>query len=844
MTTDRNDDRLGAAVHEAYRPFALSEAQRRLHRERLAAAARRRGSDRLRSHLAELAAIAAVALIAIVSFLYWNSLAPGSNDDAAEAVASPKDVKCFSDLPNYSMPPEVQEQVAAQLATEGYVDCTTSPAIEPTPTDSDCVPLPDALRGDVPAVVTQQIREDTVYCPPEPTPPFTPSPTPLPTSQFAGQYGFYYGVCRATPYADEFPPIPPQAGFTDTWFGGELFGLWAGLDREMEGVWTTSSTVLWAPHDGQFSEEQGPLDITIEGRRLDSSSPPLETEVLPASEPPLDDDVPADERGAQALIEMRFPEPGCWEVVGWAGGDLLLSFVVEVVPEGESALAIRVRQHKEAIAAEREAAIPFPVPDTCAVDAWNGPEDRLLGRYPAEMVGGDDWTYSYFLDGGGLDLNARLGVLYEGTNTVFWVSIQGRLPGDAILTAEPLDGESTGEEFSIERTHSTYDVELSGGAQVTVERAEIVFPSSGCWQLRVESEDVSFNRTVYVYPPAGDRAEAARDHERLYTIDLDGRLHGIDLQTGGRFLSIFVGAYADVALSPDSLTLYAVSYDENSGPTIAAYDAITGEELWSAPREYPKMGYLGDGGPPTVAVSADGNTLYVLELDIQDDQRRRMVAAYDAASGQFVERAPSPEDNVFLSSCPASLWPSLADSRLLAVCKGGSNFITLDMDSGESSGSMGVPVSGENMETVGEVDGALAYVITGQGNVAIFDRETLEVTDRIELIDDGRPAWSGAALSPDGSRLYVALRSVETGAYFREVRVFDTATWDEADRFELAFEGFGRSMAVDSPGNLYGIEWLSTTRTQVWKRDAATGEVTVMLVADSEVHQLLLASGS
>jgi DNA-binding beta-propeller fold protein YncE len=460
------------------------------------------------------------------------------------------------------------------------------------------------------------------------------------------------------------------------------------------------------------------------------------------------------------------------------------------------------------------------------------------------MVGGDDWTYSYFLDGGGLDLNARLGVLYEGTNTVFWVSIQGRLSGDAIYTAELLDGVSAGEEFSIERTHSTYDVELPGGAQVIVERAEITFPSSGCWQLRVESEDVSFEQTVYVYPPAGDRAEAARDHERLYTIDLDGRLNGIDLETGARFLSIWVGAYADVALSPDGLTLYAVGYAD--GGWLAAYNAITGNELWSVSREYSKVGYLGDGGPSTITVSASGDTLYVFESDFQDSQPHRMVAAYDSASGQFIARVPFPDDNVFLNSCAASLWPSLADSQLLAVCKGGSNFITLDMDSGESSGSTGVPVSGETMETVGAVDGALAYVITGQGNVAIFDRETLEVTDRIELIDDGRPAWSGAALSPDGSRLYVALRSVETGAYFREVRVFDTATWEEVERFELDFDGFGRSMAVDSVGNLYGIELRNRetsypSNTQVWKRDAATGEVTVMLVADAEVHQLLLA---
>ena len=854
MTTNRNEvERTGDAVNNAYRPFALTGAQRREHRERLTAVAGRRGAIRLRAHLTEVAAIAAVALIAVSGFLYWNSLDPGSDDD--EAVlgdATATDVKCFSDLDlSFSRPPEVQDQIATQLTADGYVDCST-PEATPTP----CVPLPDALQGNVPVAGTQPISDDTVYCPPEPTPTFTPAPTPpfapsptppppLPTSEFAGKYGFYYGACRATPYTDEYPPNPLRPGFTDTWFGGESFGLWAGLDREMEGSWSTSNTVLWAAHDGPFAEEQGMLSIEIEGWRMDGDAPPLETEVLPVSDPPLDGDVPASERGAQALTEMRFPEPGCWQVVGSAGGDLLLSFVFEVVPEEESAQALHTRQRKEAIDAEREAAMPFPVPDTCSVDTWIGPENRLLGQYPAEMVEDDDWTYSYFLDGSGMSLNARLGLFYEGTNTVFWVSVEGRPPGDDIYKAELLDGESAGEEITIERARSTYSVELASGVELNVEPTEIDFPSTGCWELRIESEEVDFSQTVYVYPPAEDRAEVARKHERLYTKDLDGRVNGFDLETGARFLSIWIGSYADVALSPDGQTLYTAGYDDEGG-TLAAYDAISGEELWTVSREYPKTGYLGDGGPPTIIVSPDGGRLYVYESDNQDGQVHRMVAAYDAGSGQPVARAPIPfrtsQENAVLYSCAASIWPATSDDQVLAICKGGGSYNLLDMASGDFIESMaGVPVSGMTVETAGSVNGKLVYVVTDQGDVAVYDRESMELIEVVELIDDAQPAWSGAALSPDGSRLYVALRSVDTGAYFREVRVFDTATWEEVDRFELPFDGFGRSMAVDSAGNVYGIEWLSTTRTQVWKRDSATGEITVMLVADAEVHQLLVA---
>jgi DNA-binding beta-propeller fold protein YncE len=223
-----------------------------------------------------------------------------------------------------------------------------------------------------------------------------------------------------------------------------------------------------------------------------------------------------------------------------------------------------------------------------------------------------------------------------------------------------------------------------------------------------------------------------------------------------------------------------------------------------------------------------------------------MLTAHDAETGEAVSTAPFPfrmsAENAVLYSCAASVWPSISGDRVLAICKGGGSYNILDMISGELIETVvGVPVSGMAVEISGAVDGALVYVVTDQGDAAIYDRESMEVIDAVELIADARPAWSGAALSPDGSRLYVALSSTETGAYFREVRVFDTATWDEVDRFELAFDGFGRALSVDSAGNLYGIEWLSTNDTRVWKRDAATGEVTVMLVADSEVHQLLLA---
>jgi DNA-binding beta-propeller fold protein YncE len=542
MTTDRNyDDQLGATVRGAYRPFALSEPQRRRHRERLDAAARRRDAGRLRSHIAEIATVAAIALVAIAAFLTWNSLDPGSNDDDA-ALADATVVKCFPDT-SFSAPLEVMEHIATQWAAEDLVDCTTPFETTPTPTGFDCM-SPDELRDaalswDVPPEVTQPIYDGTIDC----------SPTP-----------------------EVVDPTP---------------------------------TVF-----------------------------------------------------ATAMVLAETPSPTA--------------------------------------------------------------------------------TLAPFTDS---------------------------------------------------------------------------------------------------------------NHERLYTIDLDGRLYGFDLTTGGRFLSLFVGAYADVALSPDGLTMYAISNSETDWLT--AFDAVTGDEKWSAAIDYWAVGYLGDSGPPTISVSPLGDLIYIYGQDPEGDPHDpnsnfRMLSVHDAETGEVASTAPFPfrmsAENAVLYSCAASLWPSLSGDRVLAICKGGGSYNVVDMTSGELIESMAdVPVSGMAVEITGAVDGTLVYVVTDQGDVAIYDRESMEVIDAVELIADARPAWSGAFLSPNGSRLYVALSSTETGAYFREIRVFDTATWEEVDRFELPFDGFGRSLAADSESNFYGIEWLSENYTRVWKRDAVTGEVTVMLVADAEVHQLLVA---
>lgn len=112
----------------------------------------------------------------------------------------------------------------------------------------------------------------------------------------------------------------------------------------------------------------------------------------------------------------------------------------------------------------------------------------------------------------------------------------------------------------------------------------------------------------------------------------------------------------------------------------------------------------------------------------------------------------------------------------------------------------GTRLLGTAVQITRSSNGTLISVVTDQGNVAVYDRESPQMVDSTdELIAGAQLTRSGAVLSPDGARLCVALSSTNTGACCREVRVFDTATWEEIDRFDLGFEAFGWSVAVDSP---------------------------------------------
>ncbi len=148
-------------------------------------------------------------------------------------------------------------------------------------------------------------------------------------------------------------------------------------------------------------------------------------------------------------------------------------------------------------ATARAAALPFPAPETCPADGWSDPENRLGEDYPASLPDRENWASSYYLDGSGITLNTRLGLLFAGTNDVVWLT-QTYQPQDTAYTAERLDGASAAATFQFD-TPFTATIGDSTDP-LNARSGTLSFPSAGCWLITVSAQDASLRKVVYVYP--------------------------------------------------------------------------------------------------------------------------------------------------------------------------------------------------------------------------------------------------------------------------------------------------------------------------------------------------------
>ena len=736
------------AIRNAYRTARLTPAQHDRHRARLAERYEE-SSGRWTRRAGALAAACLMALLVAASIAVWSGLSP--NDDG-----------------------EDDQAVATALPTNtGETGETAAPAVTTTPAD----------------------------------------PISSPTISETG-FGFdpANGACLTSPFSSGEPLDASQAAFTDTWYGDDPEGLWAGLGPEHEGIWTTTNRVLWW--------RQNPIPIEVTGTRMDDDAPPMNSEM------------PGGYEGFSHHISiLRFPTPGCWEIEASAGDEMRLEFVVEVVPYGETAQGIHVQQQIDAVTAEREDAIPYPVPDTCPASSWLGPESRLHDLYPADLVGEADWRYSYNLDGDSLALNTRLGLLFEGDNPVIWLSRAGNLPASTVMTASKL--EDDGSTTTLEMEPPAYDevVPDGSGGYLTVHGMPLTFPSDGCWTLEVEAADISFSHTVYVYPRVA--RDVLLDHERIYVVDQDGRVRGRDMETGEELFQFDGGSDVDAALSPDGSRLYLVNRE-----SLMAVDALTGGELWRVAIEN-RISWRFGIGPSTIAVNQSDERLFVYSSFAPE---RQWVQVFDASDGSKIGDTETQTGN-----CPAEMQSSADGETLYLVCIRFGSMRTIDLNSGENIRSM----AGQGSGSVVSPDGQTLYVVTTSKRLITIDMDSREIVADAYLDVPAPPTLlhKMVAISPDGARLYVGLgREDDDGDAgsqdVHEIAIIDLADGSTIEVIEtnLQFDGLG--LAVDLNGWIYANTASDIIRLVPEAPDptlVAEGQV-VVSGDGAEIRQFIVAS--
>lgn len=264
------------------------------------------------------------------------------------------------------------------------------------------------------------------------------------------------GVCRTTPFStDLIPGVPRNDIRYLNWYGNQEAGLWAApmdYGAMLPSGWPEAST-LW------FSGGATPIGwygasnaIVVTGERLDGDA--RVGPIVGAS------------TGVESVqsTSITIPEPGCWMLTGTAG-QASLSLVVEVLPLEE--------RPDIAIAEQYYAARPYDVPSTCPVTARSAPSQRGAGHH--------------WLQSGGLraEFDDLLFAGKEQTVGVFGEDVTSGLE----LVARKLNSDADEQQEAITALWNS-DARL----------ALFSIPSSGCWELNLETPSSSVTFVVYVYP--------------------------------------------------------------------------------------------------------------------------------------------------------------------------------------------------------------------------------------------------------------------------------------------------------------------------------------------------------
>jgi len=182
-----------------------------------------------------------------------------------------------------SMPTAIPPTAAYRTAPSGMSN--DSGAAQPTD-----VPTADIMPNAPPKTCPVTRPPDRRFTPPGPYPRYAPS----------GEE-FWYGTASL-------------------WTAVPKTGVWSGLPHNPEGY---TQKVFWWRTGYSWTAEPEP-DLTVTGRRLDASAPPLNVSRATNA-------FAADIQSAM-LVGVDFPTLGCWEITG-RYDDAALSFVVWVASD-------------------------------------------------------------------------------------------------------------------------------------------------------------------------------------------------------------------------------------------------------------------------------------------------------------------------------------------------------------------------------------------------------------------------------------------------------------------------------------------------------------------------------
>lgn len=271
------------------------------------------------------------------------------------------------------------------------------------------------------------------------------------------------GTCPVT----LFNPNPPvrfrtvDAGRFPHWYGDEPDELWGahGLDHgsvlqdaDASNQWFVgrNQVVLWG---------NAGMNLTVTGRPLDGQDGTIE-DVWRS--PGL--------VGTQMTV-LAIPAPGCWEIIA-QDGDNELRIIINAQPFDERPDVVQARERHRLVNQE------YPVPASCAVADWRGPDDRDL---PGGFVSAPFWS-----DGERLSLLSPTGFFVAGENNLlgWWSEMEGL----ATLDMRSLDGGSASETLSTKLNEPGFSAQ------------PLRFPAEGCWEVQATASGHAERFVVYVRP--------------------------------------------------------------------------------------------------------------------------------------------------------------------------------------------------------------------------------------------------------------------------------------------------------------------------------------------------------